>query len=152
MSRWADPDWAGMCSGEQCVICIRGHPEGIVAQLEASYVTTEEHVPLQGTCCVVLKRHAVELHDLSEAEGAAYMNDLRRVSAALQAVTGAVKLNYEIHGNTIPHLHTHIYPRYRGDAFENRPIDPRLRGTPVYGTYEFADFVSRLKAALARGG
>jgi diadenosine tetraphosphate (Ap4A) HIT family hydrolase len=74
------------------------------------------------------------------------------VSAALQAVTGAVKLNYEIHGNTIPHLHTHIYPRYRGDAFENRPIDPRLRGMPVYGTYEFADFVSRLKAALACGG
>jgi diadenosine tetraphosphate (Ap4A) HIT family hydrolase len=22
-----------------------------------------------------------------------------------------VKLNYEIHGNTIPHLHMHLYPR-----------------------------------------
>jgi hypothetical protein len=33
-----------------------------------------------------------------------------------------VKLNYEIHGNTIPHLHLHLFPRYVGDPFEGGPI------------------------------
>lgn len=31
-------------------------------------------------------------------------------------------MNYEIHGNTIPHLHMHLYPRYAGDPYEGRPI------------------------------
>ena len=31
-------------------------------------------------------------------------------------------MNYEIHGNSIPHLHLHLYPRFSGDPFEGRPI------------------------------
>ena len=58
--------------------------------------------------------HVVELHDLTEPEGAAFMRDARRLSAAVQAVTAAVKLSYEVHGNTIPHLQMHFYPRYPG--------------------------------------
>ena len=54
------------------------------------------------------------------------MRDLQRVSKIVQEITGAVKLNYEIHGNTIPHLHVHLFPRYKGDPFEDGPINPRL--------------------------
>ncbi|MGH8732345.1 MAG: HIT family protein, partial [Burkholderiales bacterium] len=62
------------------------------------------------------------------------MRDVRRVAAALRNVTNCVKLNYEIHGNTIPHLHVHLYPRYRGDPFEGGPIDTRLiKGSPYKG-------------------
>jgi hypothetical protein len=64
----------------------------------------------------VFRRHAVELHDLSESEGAAFMRDIQRLSAALHLVTGAAKLNYEVHGNTIRHLHMHFYPRHPGDG------------------------------------
>jgi diadenosine tetraphosphate (Ap4A) HIT family hydrolase len=46
------------------------------------------------------------------------MKDIQRVAKVLQVITGAVKLNYEIHGNTIPHLHLHLLPRYREDPFE----------------------------------
>ena len=35
------------------------------------------------------------------------------------------KMNYEIHGNTIPHLHMHLYPRFAGDPYEGRPINNR---------------------------
>jgi diadenosine tetraphosphate (Ap4A) HIT family hydrolase len=34
-------------------------------------------------------------------------------------------MNYEIHGNSIPHLHLHLYPRFRGDPYEGRAIDGR---------------------------
>jgi diadenosine tetraphosphate (Ap4A) HIT family hydrolase len=36
------------------------------------------------------------------------------------------KMNYEIHGNTIPHLHLHLYPRFADDPYVGRPIDGRL--------------------------
>ena len=103
---------------------------------------------MKGYCFLLLKRHAVELYELSVEEGAAFMHDIQQVSKAVHAVTGAVKLNYEIHGNTIPHLHLHLFPRYVGDAFENQPINPRLVDTPVYAPGEFAEFVSRLRRIL----
>ena len=37
--------------------------------------------------------------------------------------SGATKMNYEVHGNTIPHLHMHFFPRYAGDPFETRLAD-----------------------------
>lgn len=151
MSQWTDPDaWAGLVSGAACPICRRGAPLDVVAELEASWVTAGEAAPMPGYACLVFRpRHVVELHDLGEAEGAAFMRDARRLSAAVQAATGAVKLNYAVHGNTLPHLHLHVFPRYPGDPFEGGPIDPRAVAGPVYAPGEFAAFRARLLAALA---
>ena len=33
------------------------------------------------------------------------------------------RMSYEIHGNTISHLHMHLFPRFDGDPFEGGPID-----------------------------
>jgi len=108
----------------------------------------QESAPLRGYACLVSRTHAVELHDLSESEAAAFIRDARRVSQALLAVTSAVKLNYEIHGNSIPHLHMHLFPRYRGDQFEGRPIDPRRVTQPVYAPGEFDTMRRALLAVL----
>jgi diadenosine tetraphosphate (Ap4A) HIT family hydrolase len=90
---------------------------------------------MRGYCCAVMKRHAVELDELSEAEVAALMWDVRRVAGVLREIPNCVKLNYEVHGNTIPHLHVHLYPRYRVDPFERSPIDIRLvKASPYKGT------------------
>src|ERR1700761_8358743 len=127
MSAWSDDErWAGLVSGAVCPICRQGEPLDVVAKLEASWVTMQEAAPVRGYVCLVSRRHVVELHDLTEDEAAAFMRDARRVSRAVAAATGAVKLNYEIHGNTLPHLHMHFFPRHRGDPFEGQPINPRL--------------------------
>ncbi len=110
-----------------------GKPLDIVAELTASWVTMAESAPV----CLVSKTHAVELHDLTDAAAIAFMRDARRVSAALAASTGAVKINYEVHGNTLPHLHIHFFPRYRGDRFEDQPINPKFVTQPVYLPGEF---------------
>jgi len=54
-------------------------------------------------------------------------------------------MNYEIHGNTIPHLHLHLFPRFAGDPFEGRPIDGR-----TIGFRRSQDEIARLTAAVAR--
>jgi diadenosine tetraphosphate (Ap4A) HIT family hydrolase len=36
-----------------------------------------------------------------------------------------IKMNYEIHGNTLPHLHLHLFPRHPDDPCVGGPIDPR---------------------------
>ena len=81
MSKWNSPEWEALYSGEACPICREGRPAGIVAELNATYLTTSPDSPMRGYCCLVLKRHAVELSDLSADEAAALMKDLQRVAA-----------------------------------------------------------------------
>ena len=153
MSRWNDAEgWRALVSGEACPICAsmreEGRPRGCIAELEATYLTTHRGMPVRGYCCLVLRRHAVELHDLGDAEAEALMRDMRRVSEALQSATGAVKINVEIHGNTIPHLHVHFFPRYPGDRFEGGPIDLRKADPTAYQPDEFPLLVEALRSAL----
>ena len=151
MSKWSNPEeWNRLCREESCPVCLRRQPTDSVAELEASYVLAGEDAPMKGYCFLLLKRHAVELYELPPAEAAAFMRDIQKVSKAVHEITRAVKLNYEIHGNTIPHLHLHLFPRYVGDAFENQPVNPRIVKTPVYAPDEFAEFAAKLRAALKR--
>ncbi len=131
-----------------CPICLRGRPRDIIAELECSWLTMPEAAPLVGYVCLVSRRHVVELHDLTRSEAACFMRDARRVSAAVAAVTAAIKLNYEIHGNTLPHLHMHFFPRYVGDPFEGRPIDPARIREPVYALGQFSELRDRLRRQL----
>ena len=149
MSKWTEPDeWRRLVSGESCPICRDGKPFNVIAELEVSYLTAGEETPLKGSCALFLKRHAVELYELSEDEAAAFMRDARRASKAIHDVTGAEKMNYEIHGNSIPHLHMHLFPRYAGDPFEWQPINPRLKTAPAYAPGEFNSFVAEVQASL----
>lgn len=138
MSLWNDTDrWSALCSGEACPICLQREPLDLLASLEASWLTMGQAAPVRGYVCLVSQIHAVDVHDLEEAAACAFMRDARRVSKAVASVTGAVKMNYEIHGNSIPHLHMHFFPRYRGDRFEGGPINPRVVVQPVYAPGEF---------------
>ena len=152
MSIWNDHDrWTALCSGVACPICVRRQPLDLVATLESSWVTMQEAAPVRGYVCLVSQTHAVELHDLPEPLASAFMRDARKVSRALSAITKAVKLNYEIHGNSLPHLHMHFFPRYRGDRFEGHPIDPRLVVQPVYAPGEFKTLRKAFLVALETG-
>ena len=150
MNLWNDPErWSALCSGEACPICQRSQPLDVVAKLESSWVTMGESAPVRGYVCLVSQTHAVDLHDLPEAAASAFMRDARTVSRAIASLTGAVKMNYEIHGNSIPHLHMHFFPRYRGDQFEGQPINPKLVVQPVYAAGEFERLRDGFVVALA---
>lgn len=151
MAQWRDwTKWTGLRDGTACPICLRGEPLDVIAESDASWVTMGEEAPMRGYACLVFRRHAVDLHDLSDSEGTAFMRDVRRLSAAVSDVTQAVKLNYEVHGNTLPHLHLHVFPRYIGDPFEGKAIDRKYVNTPVYGLGEFVELREKLIDALSR--
>lgn len=151
MSKWNDPIvWSALLDGSACPICRRAQPLHILATLDISWLTMPEDAPMPGYVCLVSQVHVVELHELNEVQAGAFMRDAQRVSRALAAVTGAVKLNYEIHGNTLPHLHLHFFPRYIGDSFEGKPIDPRAVTHSVYTAQQFSEIRDRLLRELDR--
>ena len=152
MSNWRDPQlWAKWIRGDDCPICHSLRSGEAMAELEVTSVMMSEDAPMRGYAWLPFRRHVVELHDLSDDEGTAFMRDVRRASWAIAAATSPVKLNYEIHGNTVPHLHLHIFPRYVGDPFEDGPVNPRLVRAPVYESGEFARVRAAVLANLRSG-
>jgi diadenosine tetraphosphate (Ap4A) HIT family hydrolase len=114
-----------------------------LAEFAHTWVTTDPDVAIFGYVCVISKLHAVEPFDLSDAERSAFWQEAMAVSAALHRELHPIKMNYEIHGNTLPHLHMHILPRRSDDHFVGRPID--LKEIHYHYT---ADDVSALRSAL----
>ncbi len=79
---------------------------------------------------LVLRRHATELFQLTSHERAQLIEDVNRVANILAAVYHAKKINYELLGNQLPHIHWHIIPRLTDDP---SPLEPvwRVSHDPV---------------------
>ena len=145
--------WKQWCNSKDCPVC-KNSPQDddfiTLAETEASWIEAHPNVPLKGTCYVMSKKHAVELFDLADEDAFAFMKDVMVTAKALKEVTGALKINYEIHGNTLPHLHLHLYPRYlANDRFSDGVVDPRVINPPTYSGKEFLEFVSSIRKELA---
>lgn len=104
---------------------------------------------LFGKMFVMPRKHFFHFEDMPEADANAFMREVRRTGKALRRVTGAEKINYEMHANSGAHLHIHLFPRYLDDDFPSAPIDYRLTNPAPYENYdEFLWFVQRMKEEL----
>lgn len=89
---------------------------------------------MPGYVCVVARRHVNEPFELPPPERTQFWNDSMLVAEAVASVVSPIKMNYEIHGNTLPHLHLHLFPRQPDDPFVGGPVDPRrcsVKRTPA---------------------
>lgn len=75
-----------------------------------------------GYCLLIGRRHATELTQLSQEERGAFMEELCLVARAIEDCFRPLKLNYELLGNQVPHLHWHLFPRYREDPQVLKPV------------------------------
>jgi diadenosine tetraphosphate (Ap4A) HIT family hydrolase len=75
-----------------------------------------------GWTVLVLKRHITELYDLDPHERGALMDAVSEVARALAAVYAAVKMNYALLGNQLPHIHWHVIPRAADDPIPREPV------------------------------
>jgi diadenosine tetraphosphate (Ap4A) HIT family hydrolase len=75
-----------------------------------------------GYCLLVARRHATELSQLSESERRAYLDEMCLLARAIEECFRPKKLNYELLGNQVPHLHWHVFPRFDADPDRLRPV------------------------------
>jgi diadenosine tetraphosphate (Ap4A) HIT family hydrolase len=104
---------------------------------------------LFGKMYVMPRKHYFHFEDMPSDEMVCFMSEVQRVGAALRKVTGAVKINYEMHANSGSHLHIHLFPRYLDDEFPSAPIDYRLSTPAPYESYEeYLWFVEQMRKEL----
>lgn len=100
----------------------RGGTYRKVADLPASVAILGHDQFYRGYTVVIARSHATELYHLGDAERAQYLDDMVRVARAIDRAFAPSKMNYECLGNTVAHLHWHLFPRYADDPNPRRPI------------------------------
>jgi len=104
---------------------------------------------LFGKMYVMPRKHAFHFENMTEGEMISFMSEVQRVGKAIRKVTGAVKINYEMHSNSGAHLHIHLFPRYLDDDFPSAPIDYRIAEPAPYESYdEFLWFIEQMRKEL----
>jgi len=95
-------------------------------------------------------RHITEPTQLSPDEAAAYTGDVLAVAQALIEYYQPMKMNYEILGNSTPHLHTHLLPRYQEDpaAGTSYPLHPSTTADPTIDAAELSKQATDLRRML----
>ncbi len=144
-----------MVRGEDCPVCdelaadeVENEHGFFVANLAFSRLrlSREQHVP--GWCVLLCHRHVREPHELDAPQRHAFFDDMVRVGAALEGVYDALKINYAIMGNSVPHLHAHIQPRYYGDPYPGGPVSG-LPPEPVHlSMHQYRQQISLIRTAL----
>ena len=106
----------------------------------------------RGYCIVIWRgRHVAEPTELSNTEAGLYWDDVLRVARAIELHYSPAKLNLMMLGNSLPHLHTHVVPRYRDDGEPGHPahfmrID--LQNEPKIAEDEYARDLAALRDLL----
>jgi len=152
MSFHHDPDkWLFQAQKENCPYCRKDQDPMQSSTLKFfrySELYAHPYVCLKGTCYLITQGHYVELFDLSDDALLGFMKEVQVAARALKQVTGAFKINYEIHGNSAPHLHLHLFPRYLNDPSAGVSIDTNRIEPPVYTGDEFDVFVRTMQERL----
>lgn len=107
-----------------CPMCHRWQADADlrIAEFEHSYLILNRDQFFPGYCLLFTKAHQTELFHLAPAGRQGLMEEVSGVAAALAACFKPDKLNYELLGNMVPHIHWHLVPRFRSEPLWPRPI------------------------------
>lgn len=148
-------EWKALTSGDDCPICRSlatsewADPHGFtIADLRLSRLRLVRNQSVPGYCVLLCREHVVEPYGLSDDKRLLFWEDTLRAAEAIAEVFQPDKMNIQILGNAVPHLHSHIIPRFYGDWAPGRPIDPSER-TVLLKQAEYKERVVLIRTALA---
>lgn len=121
--------WDALVRGEDCPLCAAVASSDpidaygyTIADLEIGRLRLGANQLIPGYCVLICTEHVREPYDLPRDLRLAFFEDMMRAARALEAVYAPVKMNFELLGNAIPHLHCHIKPRFYGDPAPGAPL------------------------------
>lgn len=127
--------------------------DSVVARLPSGWVLMGESQFLRGYCVLLADPAVSDLNAFGGDERAQFMTDLALVGDAVQAVVGALRINYSVLGNLVPILHGHVIPRFEDEPLERRGLafwafpEP-LRNEPAFELGRDALLMSKIWGQL----
>jgi len=103
-----------------CVLCkdeLKPEEGQLIWRGDDCRVILVNDADLPGFCRVIWNRHVSEMTDLTYGEREHLMTLVFAVEAAIRRVMHPQKVNVAALGNMVPHIHWHVIPRFKDDAF-----------------------------------
>ncbi len=125
--RWPG-NWDELICGVGCEMCESSRADSdeygvrIRATSNTDAILQRANIQRGYTLVIWRGRHVTEPTDLTNEEASGYWLDVLTVARALIRHFQPLKMNYETLGNSLPHLHTHLVPRYVEDPAPGRPF------------------------------
>ena len=100
----------------------KGANDKVICRMASGWAVMGDVQFLPGYCLLLPDPVVSSLNDLDAQARATYLLDMARLGDAVLAATGALRMNYEILGNSEPELHCHIFPRYASEPEDKRKM------------------------------
>ena len=151
--------WFDLRDGRGCPLCAP-RPDAsdhtyLVCRLSVSSLYLTRDQAYRGTCAIVYDpAHVTRPSELSVEEWSQFCRDAWVAESAVSRAFQPDHVNLECLGNTVPHLHMGIIPRYRTDPRWGQPIWTTSRDdmTRVLATIEECEELARvLREQIAAG-
>ena len=104
----------------KCVLCkdeLKPEEGQLIWRGDDCRVILVNEPDLPGFCRVIWNHHVAEMTDLSYGEREHVMSLVFAVEEAVRHVMHPDKVNIAALGNMVPHIHWHVIPRYKDDAY-----------------------------------
>jgi diadenosine tetraphosphate (Ap4A) HIT family hydrolase len=135
---------------EECPMCRRWdeHSDLRIIELEHSFAVLNRDQYFPGYTLLFTRQHATELFHLDHAVRTALMEEVSTVAKALHTLFQPDKINYELLGNMVPHIHWHLIPRFATDPLWPRPIWAESHEEKLLSPEEYRQRILTIRQAL----
>lgn len=137
-----------------CIMCSRWQDEVDlrIVELEHCFVQLNRDQFFPGYTFVITREHVTELFHLDKQVRQGVVEEVNRVAKALAQVYQPAKMNYELLGNMVPHMHWHLVPRFTDDHLWPRPIWSEPHQDKQLKPEEYRNEIERICRALNPAG
>lgn len=118
-----------------------------IGQLRVSTLFLFKEQTYRGRVVVALNEHEREMFHLSDERRQLLMADVAQAAAAVERAFQPGKINYGAYGDTMPHVHFHIVPKYEGGPSWGKPFEMNP-GQVYFSEDEYADLIRDIQAQL----
>jgi diadenosine tetraphosphate (Ap4A) HIT family hydrolase len=133
-----------------CPMCRRWDDDADlrIAELEHSFVVLNRDQYFPGYTLLFTRQHVTELFHLDRTVRCGLMEEVSCVAEALFSAFRPDKINYELLGNMVPHIHWHLVPRYSSEPLWPRPIWAEPHTELLLPPGEYRDRIGQIRQAL----
>ena len=137
---------------KECLYCTDNQTQKdlmvFVKELSVSRLFIFREQTYHGRCLVAYDEHVNDLNELSIEQLNAFMDDVTKVTRAMQQVFNPEKINYGAYADTLSHLHFHLVPKYKGGPDYGGTF--RMNPKEVYlSEQEYAQMAEQLIASMS---
>ena len=105
---------------QRVALARQGANDKVICKMASGWAVMGDVQFLPGYCLLLPDPVVPSLNDLDTDARSLYLLDMARLGDAVLQATDALRMNYEILGNSEPELHCHVFARYASEPEDKR--------------------------------